>query len=170
MSLVPDEIKDAWKDLADQLDETDGGLAVPCKLYLEGGFEDTTVATDAIGDKPKNFLSYGGRANAKSLPGQDIADNDSSNGLKEKEIVKNIEARIYGINRPFLRENLGVQVNKNVWQMNTLKANMVDIMRCKYAVLYSDNNIKRVRVKLLRPPVLYGLGDSVKCKCFWEEI
>ena len=75
MSLVPDDLKNEWKDKALLLNDSDGGLGVKCTLIFEGGIESTSnVAADSIGAKPRVGLSFGGRSSARTITGQENTD------------------------------------------------------------------------------------------------
>ena len=104
MSLVPDSVKNEWKNVALSLNEADGGLGVKCTLIFEGGIESTSnVSADNIGTKPRVGLSFGGRSPARTITGQSITDNkaESGEGLRERELEKEIEGRVYAVTKDF---------------------------------------------------------------------
>lgn len=170
MSLIPSEIKNEWKRVAQLLNSKDGGLGVRCKLIFSAGVQiDATVPEDNEGNKPRTILSYGGRSPARTNTGFGFS-NEESNGLKEQIVEKIIEGRVYSITKPFERFSMGIQDDRSVFQLITEKKHMPDLIGCKEAIFNIDLPDKRLRVKLLRPPVPYGLGQSVQCKSLWEFV
>jgi hypothetical protein len=150
----------------------EGGLARTCQLIFEGGL--TTSSNDMMNSNPPNHptigMAYGGRSSDPT--GHDIANPQPDTGsiVKENLVTKNIQARLYAVTKPYLRISLGVTVDANVWQMNTHKTHLPDLVRAKEAILYTELAEKRVRVRLIRPPAVYGLGEGYQCMSFWQEI
>jgi len=71
MSLVPNDVKNEWKNVATLLNSSSGGLGVVCTLIFEGGVESTAdIAADNVGIKPRVGLSFGGRSPARTITGQ----------------------------------------------------------------------------------------------------
>ena len=170
MPLIPSSIKNEWKNLAEQLNDNVGGLGGRCTLIFSAGLKiDTTVAVDPIGSKQRTMMTYGGRSPARNLTGSETA-NENSSGLKEQILEKTINARVYSVSKPFERFSMGLQDNQNVYTVITDKKHMPDILSCKEAILNIDLPEKRIRAKLMRPPAVYGLGQAVQCKSFWEVI
>jgi hypothetical protein len=173
MSLVPDDLKNEWKDKALLLNDSDGGLGVKCTLIFEGGIESTSnVAADSIGAKPRVGLSFGGRSSARTITGQENTDDkaESGEGLREVELEKVIEGRVYAVTKDFDKLGITASTNKGIWTLITKKEYIPDLHRCKEVILYTEFKEKRISVKMLRPPQPYGLGQAVQCKSFWEEV
>lgn len=173
MSLIPDDVKTKWKSLAKQLNSVSGGLGVRCRLYFSEGLESSSdVSVDNIGKKPRAMLSYGGRSPARSKTGYSTTDDtaESGEGLKERVTEKDFEGRIYSIDKPFERFQLGVQGSQNVFELVTGKEMTPFLRRAKEAVFNLDFPEKRIRVRLIKPPAPYGLGQAVQCKSVWEEV
>jgi len=170
MSLIPNSIKNEWKKVAEQLNDNSGGLGVRCKLVFHKGIElDGTVPSDPVGKKPRTFLAYGGRSQASTVTGSESA-NEESSGLKQKLEELTIEARVYAVTKPFERFSLGVQDDKNIFRLITDKKFIPSLLSCKEIILNIDFPERRLRAKLMRPPIAYGLGQAVQCKSFWEAI
>lgn len=173
MTLVPDNIKNSWEDMADQLRQVSGGLGVTCRLLFDSDLQaDANVTLDTIGKKPGLELSLGGRSHTIFEAGEEITDIDpnGNNGLSKNEVVKDIEARVRPVIKPSERFALGIEANINIWQMNTIKEYLTDIEACNSAILHYGLGDKQIRVKLLRPPEVYGLGGAMQCRCFWEQM
>ena len=174
MSLVPDEAKKQFKEMSEKLNAVSGGLGVRCQLIFSEGIQaSTSVSDDVVGDKPKVMLSYGGRSPLRSKTGHSTTNDGgiaANQGLREKITTKIIEGRVYSIEKPFERFQMGVQDDRNIFELVTDVINMNDISKCKEAILNLDLGSKRVRVKLMKPPAVYGLGQAVNCKSVWEEI
>jgi len=174
MSLeIPDSLKTSWSDSVADLDKVTNGIGSQCQLVFEAGITSTTdVAADPVGLKPRFQPSYGGRSNVSDTTGNGVVSNQASagQGLRATEVTKNIEARIYSVNRNLQKYNISVANNVNVWQMNTLKKYLPDIVRATHCIFYLNLGEKTIKAQLLRPPIVYGLGAAVKCKSFWVEI
>ena len=174
MSLIPDEAKKQFKETAQKLNAVSGGLGVRCELIFSEGIQvSASVSDDTVGDKPRVMLSYGGRSPIRSKTGHSTTNDGgiaASQGLREKITTKDIEGRIYSIEKPFERFQMGVQDDRNIFELVTDAINMADISRCKEAIFNVDPGTKRVRVKLMKPPSVYGLGQAINCKSVWEEI
>ena len=173
MSLVPNDVKNEWKNVATLLNSSSGGLGVVCTLIFEGGVESTAnIAEDNAGIKPRVGLSFGGRSPARTITGQHTTDNkaESGQGLREKQINKEIDARIYAVTKDFERYGIAVSKGKGVWRVITKNEYLPDLMRCKEIILYKDLKEKRIRARLIKPPQPHGLGQAVQCKSFWEEV
>ena len=174
MSLIPDEAKKQFKETAQKLNAVSGGLGVRCQLiFAEGISASTSVSDDVVGDKPRVMMSYGGRSPIRSKTGHSTTNDGgiaANQGLREKISTVDIEGRVYSIEKPFERFQMGVQDDRNIFELVTDAINMNDISRCKEAILNIDLGTKRVRVKLMKPPAVYGLGQAVNCKSVWEEI
>ena len=173
MSLIPDDLKKQWKDTAQKLNSVSGGLGVRCQLIFSDSIESSaSVALDNTGKKPRTMLSYGGRSPARSITGRDTTDEtaESGQGLREKITTKDFEGRIYPIEKGFERFNTGVQEGKNVFELVTNKTMTPFLRRAKEAIFNLDFPEKRIRVRMIRPPAPYGLGQAVNCKSVWEEV
>ena len=173
MTLIPDDVKTKWKTLAEQLNSVSGGLGVRCRLFFSEGLESSSsVSVDSIGSKPRTMLSYGGRSPARTTTGHPTTDEtaESGEGLKEKVSTKDFEGRVYSVDKPFERYQLGVQGNQGVFELITKKSMVPFLRRAKEAIFNLDFQEKRIRVRLIRPPVPYGLGQAVQCKSTWEEV
>jgi hypothetical protein len=173
MTLIPDDLKKQWKDTAEKLNAVSGGLGVRCQLIFSESIESTSsVVVDNTGTKPRTMLSYGGRSPARSITGRDTTDEtaESGEGLKEKLTTKNFEGRVYAVDKAFERFNLGVQDGKNAFELVTKKSLVPFLRRAKEAVFNLDFPEKRMRVRMIRPPAPYGLGQAVQCKSIWEEV
>ncbi len=130
------------------------------------------IAIDNIGIKPRVGLSFGGRSSARTITGQSTTDNEaeSDQGLREKQIEKEIDARVYAVTKDFDRYGIVVSKNRGVWRVITKNQYLPDLMRCKEIILYKDLKEKRIRARLIKPPQPHGLGQAVQCKSFWEEV
>ena len=173
VKLVPDSLKAAWRDASTQLNKVDGGVGVKCELIFLEQIESTSdVVNDPIGNKPRAVLGFGGQTSIRDMTGQDVTDHtaESGEGLRQTRITKKIDARIYPIERPFLRLQLGIKDNENAYQMNAAVEDMPFIERAQECILYVNMPEKRVRVVMWKPPVVYGLGQEHMCKCVWKEV
>lgn len=172
--LVPDNLKKAWRDASSQLNAVDGGIGVKCQLIFFEQIESTSqVVDDNVGLKPKAMLGFGGRSSIRDMSGQDVTDHTAdsgSEGLRQKRTTKKIDARVYPIERPFQRMQLGIEDNENAYQMNAAIEDLPFIERAQEAILYVNMPEKRIRVVMWKPPVVYGLGEEHMCKCVWKEV
>ena len=170
MSLIPEDLKTEWDTYAAQFDSVTGGLAVVCSLVFYGDSSVSSNVSEDEGKKPGTYLGYGGKSYVSDTPGNPASNSTSSgNDLKQNEYTVDINGRIYDVSKDF-KQDAGASINVNVWQMNSEVENITLINKCHEAILYSDNDRKQIRVRLLRPPMPYGLGNKkTKCRSFWIE-
>jgi hypothetical protein len=119
------------------------------------------------------MLGFGGRTSIRDMTGQDVTDHTAASpteGLRQKRTTKKIDARVYPIERPFLRQQLGLEDNENAYMMNASIEDMPFIERANECILYVNMPEKRIRVLMWKPPVVYGLGEEHMCKCVWKEV
>lgn len=169
MSYIPDEIKESWKEIAQALLDSDGGLGNKCKLYFQNeiipnankGFVDTASS------KPRFMPSYGGLSTPNSMPGYEDSAFTSASGFYQNENVKTIYGKIYGNPKDF-DNAVFAQGSTNLWKFICDKKYIPDIMRASYAVFYADSD-KEFKTKLTRPPVTYGLGSDVNAMSYWTD-
>lgn len=167
---VPTGVLQIWKDIATELNKTTE-LGVSCKLVYNTSIEsNVNVTADPIGNKQSFMPSFGGRSNTKSVPGQEYSNHPTLTGLKQTEYTKLIEARIYGSNKEFKQINPTSVISNNVWKTICKIEHIPDILRCNHAILDVNNQERRIKVRMIMPPVGYGLGDKTQAKTFWEEI
>lgn len=175
MSLIPRSLITEFQNTIDDLTQhwEDGGLSKNCQLIFEGGITSSSdITVDNIGNKPKSMLSYGGRSHSNTITGHENISNEGEGGagLKEQEYTKVIQARVYPVNKPYLRISLGVSINQNIWQINAHKKYMPDLIRAKEIIIDTGFSQKRIRVRPFKPPIPYGLGEAYQCVSYWEEI
>lgn len=168
---IPSGVLETWKDIATELNKSTE-LGVVCKLVYNTSIEaNANVIADPIGNKQSFMPSFGGRSNITSSPGQEYSNHPgSASGIKQMEYTKLIDAKVYGSNKEFKQINPMSIISNNVWKTICKVEYIPDIIRCNHAFLDVNNSQRKIKVKMLMPPVSYGLGDKSQAKTFWEEI
>ncbi len=174
---IPRSLIDEFQDTVSGLSESydNGGLGKKIRFIFETGLGLSSTSLDSANPPAHTNigLQYGGRGQAHTTTGREGLTDNAGSGMSlpvETVTSKEIYGRIYPVNKPFERMSLGVAAGQTVWQMNVGKEYLPDIIRCKEAVIDVDFKGTQVRVRLLRPPVQYGLGEAHQCKSFWIEI
>lgn len=171
MTLIPQGLLDNWKTAVDDL-LIDLGSDV--ELVFESGLTQTTTTTvDQDGLKSRVIMPFGGRGRGFSVPGNptlaETTDNNTQH-IQVNEIKKIINARIYHVPKDLERFNIHVSHNTNVYEIVTNKKYLPELIRADYAILFKNLIEKRIKVKLIKSPTVYGLGGPHHCRSFWQEV
>lgn len=170
MSLIPNEVKTAWKEAAQLLNSPSGGVGIYCTLTFEADVRPSnTLAVDTASNKPRFYPPAGGMSRPSQIPGYSESSVNPASGFYQAEINKTIEGRIYGGHSEYMKDfNLlgTVQTSDSIWKFVCDKKYIPDLMRASYATFYPGST-KEFKSKLLRPPQSYGLGQDVNCISYW---
>lgn len=174
MSLIPDEIKQAWREAALDFNIDLGHI---CTLYFESepSIISNSTQIDISGGKPHVLVPFGQRSHGFNTPGHPLMTNTTDDtvgqSVKITETTKDIQARIYQFVKNYEHFGLNVRENITVYEVITLKTFTPDLLRAKHVLFYSNQTLeKQIKAKLIKPPTPYGLGNLYQCRSFWEEI
>lgn len=92
-------------------------------------------------------------------------------GFTETPVQKCIRCLIRWNSKDAIDYGISVSRDKNVVRFKTNLYNFDELVRAKYAVSnYAIMDVVKLRVRLIKPPVIVGLREDRYCISFWESV
>lgn len=129
--------------------------------------------TDSASSKPRFMPPAGGLTSPNPIPTyHETSFGGSSTGYYQSQSSKIIEGRVYGANSESMKDflELGLsQKSQNIWKFVCDKSHIPDLLRAGSAVFYYGS-VRPFKVRMLKPPMSYGLGEDVNCISYWVDV